>query len=231
MKGASAMRTKASTVGDVMTRRVIAVRQDAEFREIVTVLRQYRVSAVPVLSRDNRVIGVVSECDLLYKETDPDLPVGTFRLAWRLREPGKANAVTAAELMTSPAVTVSTDTSAREAARLMQQHHVKRLPVITDEGALAGIVSRVDVLSVYERPDDEIWIEVLGLFAETPGVQPNMLSISVRAGIVTVAGPVEDRGPALRLLGMVSHLEGVVAVRDRLTYPPESGQASDIEED
>ncbi len=216
------MRTKASTVGDVMTRRVIAVREDAEFREIIGVLRGCRVSAVPVLSRDNRVIGVVSACDLLYKETDPDLPVGTFRLAWRLHQPGKAGAVVAADLMTSPAITVSPQTSVREAARLMQQNHIKRLPVVTDEGALVGIISRIDVLTVYERPDEDIWNEVvLGLIAELPDRAGDQLTASVRAGIVTVTGPVGDRGLALRLVGRIRHLEGVVAARDRMSYPPE----------
>jgi CBS domain-containing protein len=224
------MRTKISAVGDVMTRRVVALHEDAGFKEIISVLRWCRVSAFPVLSHDDRVVGVVSECDLLYKQTDPELPVGTVRLAWRLREPGKANAVTAGELMTSPAITISPDATVQEAARVMQQQHVKRLPVVTREGTLAGIVSRADLLSVYERPDEEIRSDVaLGPVADVPGIADELLTVAVRAGVVTISGPVTDRSLALRLLGMIRHVEGVVAVRDRLQYPADGG--ADVEQD
>jgi CBS-domain-containing membrane protein len=222
------MRTKTSTVADVMTRRVVALHEDAGFKEIISVLRWCRVSAFPVLDRADRVVGVVSECDLLYKQTDPDLPAGAVRLAWRLHEPGKANAVTAGELMTSPAIRIGPDATVQAAARVMQQHHVKRLPVVTGKGSLAGIVSRADLLSVYERPDDDIWRDVvLGPVADLPGIADEQLTVAVRAGVVTMSGPVADRCLALRLLGMVRHVEGVVAVRDRLQYLPEAGLAAE----
>ena len=149
-----------ATVRDVMNARVIALKRTADFKEIVSVLRQHRVSACPVVNDAGQVIGVVSEADLLFKEADPGTPCGSIRLRWKLSEESKVNAVTAGHLMTSPAVTIQPDAPVAVAARVMQDRRLKRLPVVTDDGTLIGIVSRADVLSVYERPDADILDEV-----------------------------------------------------------------------
>jgi CBS-domain-containing membrane protein len=107
-----------------------------------------------------------------------------------------------------------------EAARLMQSRRVKRLPVVDDEGKLLGIVSRSDLLSVYERPDSEIWDEVAkGVIVGEFGLGELMFAVTVRSGIVTVTGSVDQRPVALSLLAAIRYVEGVVAVRDRLSYP------------
>jgi CBS domain-containing protein len=97
---------------------------------------------------------------LLIKEANPGMPCGSIRLRWKLSEESKVNAVTAGHLMTSPAVTIHPDAPLAVAARVMQDRRLKRLPVLTDDGTLIGIVSRADVLSVYERPDADILSEV-----------------------------------------------------------------------
>lgn len=210
-----------TTVRDVMTTRVAAVPQAAGYKDIVTVLRRRRVSAVPVLDDDRKVVGVVSEADLLHKLTAPPLPVGTIRLAWRLKE-RTATAVTASELMTTPAITITPEETVTEAARLMQARRVKRLPVVDRNDQLLGVISRADVLSVFERPDEWIRDEVVnavirGEFA----LNPDMFEVKVRSGIVTLTGSIDRRTVALTLLGKIRFLEGVVAVRDRLSYPSE----------
>jgi CBS domain-containing protein len=115
-----------TTVRDVMTTRVVALREDADYKEIVTALRRYRVSACPVIDEANRVIGLVSEADLLFKETNADLPSGKVRLAMRLGEQSKAAAVTADQLMTAPAVAIDPGAPVAEAARVMQDKQIKR---------------------------------------------------------------------------------------------------------
>jgi CBS domain-containing protein len=211
-----------ATVKDVMTARVIAVGQDAGYKEIVSVLRQNRVSACPVLDANDRVIGVVSEADLLFKEADPDLPGGLIRLQWRLADDSKANAVTAAQLMTAPAVTVHPGASMVNAARLMQDHGIKRLPVVGERGRLIGIISRADVLSVFERPDADIRNDVARtIIAGEFGLDPRSLEVTVTSGVVTITGTVDRRETALNLLARVRHAEGVVSVRDRLSYSSE----------
>jgi len=214
---------KATTVKGVMTSSVVAVRENADFKEMVGVMRSRRISAFPVIDMSGRVLGVVSEADLLVKETTPALPQGAIRLPWRLREQSKAAGVTAAELMTKPAVTVHEDAPVAEAARLMQSRKVKRLPVVDGNGRLRGIITRTDVLSVFERPDDEIWDEVIKeVIIGEFGLDPEMFVVTVRSGIVTVTGSVERRADALSLLATIRHLEGVIGVRDRLSYPAES---------
>lgn len=214
--------TPATTlVQDVMNTRVISVAEGAGYKDIVTLLRRHRVSAVPVLDAAGRVTGVVSGADLLMKQTAPALPVGAVRLAWRLRERSKASACTAAELMTSPAVTVRADADVAKAARLMRDRNVRRLPVTGADGRLVGIVSRTDVLSVYERPDEQIHDEITtGVIAGRFLLDPLDFDVTVTSGIVTIAGRVESGAVALSLLAAIRNVEGAVAVRDRLSYPP-----------
>jgi len=217
--GAMTMRT---TVGEVMTRRVVALREDAEYKDIVAALRRHRVSACPVIDAGGQVIGVVSEADLLFKQTDPALPAGLHRLDWRLHEHTKATAVTAAELMTAPAVVIDATAPVTIAAKIMQDRLIKRLPVVDAAGRLIGIVTRSDVLSVFERSDADIWDEVVKVMVDEQfALDPATLDITVRSGVVTMGGLIDRRETALRLLARIRHAEGVVAVRDRLGYPAE----------
>src|SRR5215471_4427071 len=135
-----------STVADVMTRRVVAVREAASFKEMVVKMRDSRVSAFPVIDDADRVIGVVSEADMLNKEADLAAGPGTLASVLRFSDHEKAAGVTAAELMTRPPVTIGPDAPVAKAARLMCDRRVKRLPVISGTGHLVGIISRADVL-------------------------------------------------------------------------------------
>jgi CBS-domain-containing membrane protein len=211
-----------TTVGDVMTTNVVAVREGTGYKEIVTLLREHRVSAFPVVDREDRVVGVVSEADLLVKPAAPAFPHGEIRLAWRLEERSKAAGVTAADLMSTPPITIGPAAAVREAARLMQSRQVKRLPVIGEDGRLAGIISRTDVLSVFERPDEQIRDEVIkSISAGEFGLDPGVPGVAVKSGIVTISGSIDRRATALSLLSVVRYVDGVVAVRDRLRYPAE----------
>ncbi len=205
-----------TTVADVMTTKVIAVTRDTDFKQIASVLREFRVSACPVVDSSDRVIGVVSEADLLYKVADCELPVGLIRLRWKLGEESKTTAVTADQLMTAPAVTVHPDAPVQVAARVMRDRRLKRLPVVGARGELIGIVSRVDLLAVYDRPDADILAEVANV-ADEFGVSRAVLDVTVSSGVVTLAGSVALPRTALELAARLRHVEGVVAVRDRLT--------------
>lgn len=207
----------ATTVGDVMTRRVLAAREDAEFKLIAEVMRANHISALPVIDGHNRVLGVVSEADLLAKEA------AAQRAGRRRPRSGadrKASADVAIALMTRPAVTIGRDASVAEAASLMSTRRVKRLPVTDEGGHLIGIVSRIDVLSIYARPDFEIRDEILSeVLASDFALDPESLDVEVRSGIVTTTGQVESKAVATRLLDAIRHVEAVVDVRDRLSYP------------
>lgn len=210
-----------ATVKDVMTTRVAAVRKDDPFKDIATLLTWYRVSAFPVLDDDGKVIGVVSEADLLCKEAL------TATMGGQPKPPGpyhddfaRAAAVTAADLMTTPPVTITPGEPVTGAARLMYNARVKRLPVVSDNGYLVGIISRADVLSVYGRPDDEIGQEITkNVVLDEFHVDPDCFTVTVKDGIVTLEGRPETVRQGRDILAEVWRVEGVVSVRDRLTYP------------
>jgi CBS domain-containing protein len=206
-----------TTVADVMTTKVIAVKRNADFKQIAEVLRRYRVSACPVIDDAARVVGLVSEADLLYKAADCELPAGLIRLRWKLGEESKITAVTAGELMTSPAVTIEADAPVQVAARVMRDRRIKRLPVVSRDRSLVGIISRADVLGVYDRPDADILAEVINVAASELGTIPDDFEAEVSSGIVTLTGSVARQEAALELVARLRHVEGVVAVRDRLT--------------
>jgi CBS-domain-containing membrane protein len=211
-----------STVKDVMSTHVVAVRQGATYKDMAAMLHEQRVSAFPVLNDDNKVIGVVSEADLLTKEAlEGTVPRTLLSRQERVRK--QVNAITAADLMTKPPVTIGPDEAVTSAARLMFDRRIKRLPVISDDGTLIGIVSRADVLSVYSRPDAEIRHQVTqDLILGTFLCDPDRFTVTVKDGIVTIAGIPETTMVGHDIIDATRHTEGVVAVRDRLSYPQDS---------
>ncbi len=209
-------------VKDVMSTHVIAVREMASYKEIATRLREHRVSAFPVVDADSKVIGVVSEADLLTKEALGGDSPGVLHGMTRRRELSRASALTAADLMTRPPVTISPDDPVTHAARLMYNRRVKRLPVVDDDGRLVGIVARSDVLSVYGRSDADIQREITEeLIIAMYLCDPAAFTVTVTDGVVTLEGNPETARVGHDIVTDVRHVEGVVAVRDRLTYPPD----------
>ena len=209
-----------STVKDVMTTQVVAVRPTASFKEMVVKMRRARASALPVVDGEDRVIGVVSEADMLNKEADLNTEPGTLSGLLRFGEREKSAGVTAAELMTKPPVTIGPGAPLSEAARLMRDRRVKRLPVINDTGLLIGIVSRADVLRVFARPDADIRREANEeVIAETFLADSPSVAVTVHDGIVTLDGRTDTGQLARGLVMAVRQIDGVVAVRDQLGYP------------
>ncbi|MEU1618307.1 CBS domain-containing protein [Streptomyces sp. NPDC005722] len=215
-----------TTVGDVMTCRVVAVTRLASFKEIVRALEQWHVSAVPVVEEGTRVVGVVSEADLLRKEEhreDEPPPVtstasGPSTASAASAASRKAAALTAEQLMTAPAVTVRGDASLAQAARAMARHQVKRLPVVDARGMLKGVVSRGDLLKVFLRSDEEIARDVReNVVARLFPDAWRSVEVDVEEGVVTLSGLLGDRSLVPVADRLVRSVEGVVDVRFDLT--------------
>jgi CBS-domain-containing membrane protein len=217
------MTTMNAKVKDVMTGEVVAVRKDASFKEMAARLRQFRVSAFPVIDENRRVIGVVSEADLLAKEAlagEHAFPAALTGILHH-KDHQKAEGLTASDLMTHPAVTVRPDDTVEHAARLMYTLQVKRLPVVDPGGYLIGIVSRADLLSVFDRTDEDIHSEIVNdLILREFLIDPAAFMVSVADGVVTVRGNPETNDLGHNLVSRIRRVQGVVAVRDELAYPP-----------
>ncbi|MFG2447966.1 CBS domain-containing protein [Streptomyces sp. NPDC048512] len=208
-------------VNDVMTHRVVALRTGAAFKDIVRVMNQWRVSALPVLDDTGSVVGVVSEADLLPKEEYGAGDAGRYGQLQHPAEFRKADALCAGELMSAPAITVSPATSLAHAARVMARNRVKRLPVVGSDGGLQGVVSRSDLLKVFLREDSDMAREVrrdvvLRLF----GPHTDGTRVEVQDGIVTLAGRVQEPELIPLAARLARAVAGVVDVRCALTGPP-----------
>jgi CBS domain-containing protein len=210
-----------NTVSEIMTKDVVSVRERAGYREIVETLAQHRLSAVPVVDEDGRVIGVVSEADLMHKaELAEDDTVRRLLQRKRVRiARAKAGADVAEDLMTAPAVVIGPHEKVATAAKLMEAERIKRLPVVDDHGRLVGVVSRVDVLRQYLRSDDEIRRDVVDeVMVRTLWMDPTKLSIKVDRGVVVLGGAVDRRSTIPLVLGLVRTVAGVVDVVNHLSY-------------
>ena len=105
-------------------------------------------------------------------------------------------------------------------ARRLHAKHLKRMPEVTADGSLVGIVSRVDLLGVYDRPDSEIEAEIRKRVIVDEFVLDGLaFNVAALSGVVTISGSVDHRAVALNLLDAIRKVHGVVAVRDRLSYP------------
>ncbi|MFD9282576.1 CBS domain-containing protein [Streptomyces mirabilis] len=210
-------------VSAVMTHTVAAIGRRANFKEIVQLMEQWKVSALPVLEGEGLVIGVVSEADLLPKEEFRDSDPDRYTQLRRLSDLAKAGAVTAEDLMTAPAVTVRANATLAQAARTMAHAKVKRLPVVDDVGLLEGVVSRGDLLKVFLRDDEdiaeEVRREVVSYLFRAPLVP---VRVQVHDGVVTLTGRVRDTSLVPVAARLVRAVEGVVDVEFELTGP--SGQ-------
>lgn len=201
-------------VKDVMGRVAIAVSEDAPFAEIVSAMRRYAVGAVTVIDAERRPVGVVSEADLLLKESDPVRhSVSMFESRRQRQDHRKAAGVTAAQLMTSPAITVNPATPVRAAARTMHEQRVKQLPVVDPvTGRIVGTLHQRDVLRVFTRPAAELMDDIR---AQLPDARA--LSIEIDRGVVILRGTVETRSQAIAMTERLRSLEGVVDVVADLT--------------
>jgi predicted transcriptional regulator len=217
------------TVKDVMTTTVVAVKQGASYKEMAALLRKYRVSAFPVLDDDQKVIGIVSEADLLAKAALNADRGGAITAMVHHKELEKADGVTAGDLMTSNVVTVKPDDTVEQAARLMYHLQVKRLPVVDAGCCLVGIVSRADLLTVFDRPDGEIRAEIVDdVIRREFLIDPALFMVTVADGVVTVTGGPETADLGHRIVDKIRHVQGVVAVHDKLGDPPAEASFADL---
>jgi CBS domain-containing protein len=209
-------------VEDLMSVGVIAVAPETPLKDAAALLAEHHISGLPVVDENSALLGIVSEADILVKERGPE-PRHVGLIGWLLgggvADPEKLAARTAGDAMTSPAITIRPNGRVSEAARLMTEEGIKRLPVVDPDGKLLGIVTRADLVRAFARPDFEIAREIReDVIKRTLWLDDDMLAIRVERGEVRLSGELERRTDAQLLPGFVERVPGVVSVHSQLTW-------------
>lgn len=212
------------TVRDVMTRPVRSVRPETPLKEVARLLVEHRISGLPVVDENDRVVGVVSEADLLVKEQGPDAVPHSIldRIFGEAEETRllrmKAEARTAGDAMTTPAITIDASRTVHQAATVMIERRVNRLPVVED-GQLVGIVTRADLVRSYVRSDEQLAEQIRrDVLVRDLWIDPEQVTVEVADGVVTLGGRVDRRSTARMVARMVEMVPGVVAVNAEIAW-------------
>jgi CBS domain-containing protein len=210
-------------IKDLMTCDVVTAAPEASLKDVAKTLVEHRISGMPVCDQEGRILGVVSEGDILHKERGRIERRGG-PLAWLVdgtsyTDVAKAHARTAREAMTAPAITIGPHRPAAAAARLMVEKGVNRLPVVASDGTLLGIVTRADLVRAFTRSDEEIAEEIReDVLRRGLWVDPGLFQITVRNGEVELAGELETRPDAVVVEKLVERIPGVVSLRSSVTH-------------
>jgi CBS domain-containing protein len=214
-------------VGDVMTPEVVSVASTTGYKEIADLMVRHGISAVPVVDAEHHVLGVVSEADLLakleYADRVPRSPLVSRRLRTARQ---KAAGDTAMGLMTTPAVTIPVTETVTRAARLMDAARVKRLPVVDEHERLVGILARRDLVRIYTRSDPQVRAAVRDGVLRSLWIDPTEVDVSVRSGIVTLAGHLDRRSTCDIVVAFTKATPGVVDVVDKLDCDVDDREAA-----
>jgi CBS domain-containing protein len=219
-------------VSELMTEKVLTIGPEAPIKDVAKVLISNGISGLPVCDIEGRVLGVISEGDILYKEHDPREGHVGGPLGWIIDGTpnyagvAKAKALTARKAMTSPAITIAPWEPAATAAQIMCERHVNRLPVVKD-GLLVGIVTRADLVRAFARSDEEIEREIQDLVLHTLWIEEPGLDVRVERGEVRLSGKLGRRSDAELLPGFVTRVPGVVTVHSTLRWGWDDRKAKD----
>lgn len=208
-------------VSDAMTTEVVTVTPDTRFKTIVSVLESHHVNLIPVIDDERRVLGVVSEADLLAKVERADrVPPGRLeRWFMAAGELHRVEGTLASEIMTRAVDTITPEMTVSDAAQEMTVSEVKTLPVVDEDERLIGIVSRTDLLKTVVREDASIQREVVeGVLRGALAIEPEAVAAVVEDGAVVLLGEVESRGLHDIIEYLVGAVPGVVSVVNRLEY-------------
>ncbi|MCH7584611.1 MAG: CBS domain-containing protein [Acidobacteria bacterium] len=207
-------------VRDLMTTDPLTVSADTLLKDAARAMVRNRVSGLPVIG-DGALIGIVTEGDFLRQEANRDQPY-RFSLLDALFGEGPADppaVETVVEVMTEDVITIQPEATIGQAARVMVNKQVKRLPVIDEDGTLIGIISRADVVNAFTKPDEIIEDEVReDIIRRLLFLDPEEVGVSVEDGVVTLEGEMENRTEAHLLEELTRRVEGVVRVDSRLTF-------------
>jgi CBS domain-containing protein len=191
---------------EIMTRSVLTVHTDSTVQQAAALLSEHAITSLPVLDEDDRVVGIVSEVDLI-RDRMPHDPRSHLR---PLPEDEPDPSLLVAEVMQEPVVCLAQYADVADLAAVMLENNVRAVP-ITDAGRLLGIVSRRDLLRTLLRDDDAIRTDVERLLHEFAGVS-GQCSVAVANGVVTLSGSFEDPAQQKTAARLAQTVPGVLRV-------------------
>lgn len=215
---------------DIMVKDVVTAGPEASVQELAAIMLERRISGMPVVDGAGRLLGIVSEGDLIRR---PEIDTDRVKLGWlrlllsdeaRARDFVKSHGRKAREVMTQPAISVAADAPLAEVVRLMERHRVKRLPVV-EKGKLVGLVTRTDLLRAVvarqaaapvERSDDELRQKIVLMLREEDWAASAVVHVQVENGVAQLWGTVESREQREALLLAVRGVPGVKDVQPHL---------------
>lgn len=217
---------------DIMTAPVITALPETTIRDLAMLMTTHRISGIPIVTAEHELVGIVTEGDLLYKEVMPkpeEPPAVIRRLPIRAvieaqEHARKAGGTRAFEIMSSPVLTVTEAAAVHEIARVMVEHQINRV-VVLRAGRVVGIVSRADILKAFRRPDAELAAAIRGTLARDLWIDLNKVTVEVKDGIVYLDGAVDRRSERDLAEKWAAMADGVVEVRNRLTYALDDARA------
>jgi CBS-domain-containing membrane protein len=204
---------------ELMTTDVITIAPDAPLKEAARRMIEAKVSGLPVTDAGGALIGIITEADFVKEEAGRRSEQRAGLLRWLHRDDVHHGERRVADVMTKEVVTLTEDDEHIDAARLMNREGVKRLPIVSADGVLVGLISRRDILRVFARPDAEIIGELSDhVVRKVLWIDARRLAIGCQDGNVTLTGRLETRSDAQLLVELARRLDGVVSVADHLTW-------------
>lgn len=211
-------------VRELMTEKVLTIGPEAPIKDVAKILVDNGISGLPVCDIEGGVLGVISEGDILYKEHDPAAGHMGWPLGWiveglpNAKGEAKAKALTARKAMTSPAITIAPHESVSQAARIMCERHVNRLPVVQNE-KLVGIVTRADLVRAFTRTDADLERELKqDVLERTMWIHPGNVDVTVENGVAALSGRLPTRSDVELLNRLAARVPGVIAVESTVAW-------------
>jgi CBS domain-containing protein len=203
-------------VKDVMTRQKVTVEDSARFIDIVRLTQAKAISSVPVVDDRGRLLGIVSEDDLVLKQDGAARRAGFFESGRHRADRAKSDGKVARELMTVTDVTVLPSASITVAGRLMHEKKLNCLPVVDSHQRVVGVVAQRDLLKVFLRSDPEIRLDVLDRLKSFYAEEMEFIEVRADNGVVTLIGTVSDSKRARSIAARARTIDGVASVRSWL---------------
>ncbi len=198
---------------DLMTIDVLCVTPDTTLKEAARLMVEARISGLPVIDQGRHLVGIITEADFLERQAD-SLQDGRLLAAVFDDEAPNPATTLVGDAMSSDPIVIYPEATIAEAARLMAEHGVKRIPVVDPENRVVGIMSRADVVKAFTRPDDLIEDEIrVDLLGRVFGADQEAVDVTVEEGAVTLEGRLEDPSDEALLVELVRRMEGVVGAR------------------